>query len=143
MLAKLDAAAANFHSTSADFEFDSTQTDPVPNKDVQKGTVYYERKKAPISGWRHTSSRKTANPSPKSTRSQKAYSASTRNSKPGDHLQERQDRRLSPAWLRRQRQRSFEQKWDITYGGEETLNGVKTEKLDLVSEGPRGAKESF
>ena len=43
VLAKLDTAAANFHSTSADFQFDSYQTDPVPDKDTQKGVVYYER----------------------------------------------------------------------------------------------------
>src|SRR3974390_3376374 len=43
VLAKLDTAATNFHSTSADFQFDSYQTDPVPDKTVQKGTVYYAR----------------------------------------------------------------------------------------------------
>jgi hypothetical protein len=35
-----------FRSTSADFEFDSIETDPIYDKDVQKGTVYYERKGA-------------------------------------------------------------------------------------------------
>src|ERR1017187_6972272 len=44
VLHELDTAAANFQSTTADFEFDSIQTDPVPDKDVQKGVVYYERK---------------------------------------------------------------------------------------------------
>jgi outer membrane lipoprotein-sorting protein len=44
VLRKLDAAAADFHSTSAEFEFDSVQTEPVPDKDVQTGVVYYERK---------------------------------------------------------------------------------------------------
>ena len=43
-LTKLDAAAARFKSTTAKFEFDSIQTDPIPDKDVQTGTVYYERK---------------------------------------------------------------------------------------------------
>lgn len=43
-LAKLDAAAARFKSTSADFQFDSVQTDPVPDTEVQKGTAYYQRK---------------------------------------------------------------------------------------------------
>lgn len=42
-LAKLDAAAARFHTMTADFEFDSIQTEPVPDKDVQKGVVYYKR----------------------------------------------------------------------------------------------------
>jgi outer membrane lipoprotein-sorting protein len=43
ILHQLDFAAANFHSTSADVEFDTVQTDPVYDKDVQKGTVEYKR----------------------------------------------------------------------------------------------------
>ncbi|MGD0829800.1 MAG: hypothetical protein ABR907_02575 [Terracidiphilus sp.] len=43
VLRQLDQAAKNFHSTSADFEYDSIETDPVYDKDVQKGTVYYQR----------------------------------------------------------------------------------------------------
>jgi outer membrane lipoprotein-sorting protein len=42
-LRKLDAAAANFRSTSADFKFDTIETDPVYDDDVQTGVVYYER----------------------------------------------------------------------------------------------------
>jgi hypothetical protein len=43
VLRRLDAAALKFHSTSAEFEFDSVTTDPIPDKEVQKGKVYYER----------------------------------------------------------------------------------------------------
>jgi outer membrane lipoprotein-sorting protein len=43
VLRQLDLAAANFQSTSADVEFDTVQTDPVYDKDVQKGTVEYKR----------------------------------------------------------------------------------------------------
>src|SRR6516164_4213922 len=43
-LAKLDAAAAKFKSTSADFEFNSVITDPIPDTEVQKGAAYYQRK---------------------------------------------------------------------------------------------------
>jgi outer membrane lipoprotein-sorting protein len=43
ILQQLNVAAANFHSTSADFEFDTHETDPVPDTDVQAGTVYYQR----------------------------------------------------------------------------------------------------
>jgi outer membrane lipoprotein-sorting protein len=42
-LSKLDAAAARFHSTSADFQFDTVQTQPVPDTETQTGLVYYER----------------------------------------------------------------------------------------------------
>ncbi len=44
VLRSLDAAAAKFHSTSADFEFDSVISAPISQTTVQKGTVYYERK---------------------------------------------------------------------------------------------------
>ena len=50
ILRDLDAAAANFHSTAADFEFDSVTTDPIPDKDVQNGTVYFERKNKSFQG---------------------------------------------------------------------------------------------
>jgi outer membrane lipoprotein-sorting protein len=44
VLDRLNTAAANFHSAAADVEFDTIETDPVPDTDVQKGVVYYERK---------------------------------------------------------------------------------------------------
>jgi outer membrane lipoprotein-sorting protein len=44
VLHRLDVAAANFHSTSAHFEFDTNTSYPIPESDVQKGVVYYDRK---------------------------------------------------------------------------------------------------
>jgi outer membrane lipoprotein-sorting protein len=44
VLERLDAAAQKFHSTSADVEFDTIETDPVYDKDVQTGQVFYDRK---------------------------------------------------------------------------------------------------
>ena len=43
VLHKLDAAARNFHTTAADFQFDSYETDPIPDKDTQRGRIYYQR----------------------------------------------------------------------------------------------------
>ena len=43
VLAKLDAAAKNFHTTTASFEFDTVQTDPIPDTDKLTGTAYYQR----------------------------------------------------------------------------------------------------
>jgi outer membrane lipoprotein-sorting protein len=43
ILRRLDQAAKNFRSTSADFQFDTYITDPIPDQETQKGTVYYER----------------------------------------------------------------------------------------------------
>ncbi|MDR3772567.1 MAG: hypothetical protein P4L26_04410 [Terracidiphilus sp.] len=46
VLDRLNAAAQSFHSTSADVEFDDITTDPIYDKDVFKGVVYYDRKGA-------------------------------------------------------------------------------------------------
>jgi len=43
VLHELDVSAAGFHSTSADVEFDSVQTDPIYEKDIDKGAVEYKR----------------------------------------------------------------------------------------------------
>ena len=42
-IAKLNQAAKNLRSISADFEVDTNQTEPVPDTDVLKGVTYYER----------------------------------------------------------------------------------------------------
>src|SRR3984885_15384379 len=42
VLKKMDAAAASFHSTQADFEWDQYQK-VVDETDVQKGTIYFRR----------------------------------------------------------------------------------------------------
>ncbi len=44
VLDRLDLAAQNFHSTSAEVEFDDITTDPIDDKDVFRGVVYYDRK---------------------------------------------------------------------------------------------------
>jgi outer membrane lipoprotein-sorting protein len=44
VLRRLDQAAKNFRYTQADFQFDTYLTDPIPDQDTQKGTIYYERK---------------------------------------------------------------------------------------------------
>ena len=43
ILLQLDTAAASFHSTLADVEFETVQTDPAFEKDIDKGTVEYKR----------------------------------------------------------------------------------------------------
>jgi outer membrane lipoprotein-sorting protein len=43
VLARLDAAARNFHTATASFQFDSIQTDPIPDTDTLTGITYYDR----------------------------------------------------------------------------------------------------
>jgi outer membrane lipoprotein-sorting protein len=135
VLARLDAAAPNFHSTSAEFEFDTIQTDPVPDKDVQKGTVYYERSGSSFQMAAHINE-ENGKAVPKTYKYAKGVFqlfeqlpdqiTTYKNDKAGGYLLlgfGASGKELSD-------------KWDITYAGEETLNGVKTEKLDLVPKDP-------
>jgi outer membrane lipoprotein-sorting protein len=133
VLRRLDAAAASFHSTAADFEFDSVETDPVEDKDVQKGTVYYERKGSAFQMAAHIRE-VNGKPVPKTY----AYSAGV------VRLYEKLTNQVTTFSKLGQYESWFmlgfgasgkdlEQKWDIKYLGPETLNGVKTEKLEMIA----------
>lgn len=133
VLKELDASAAKFHSTSADFEFDTYQTDPFPDKDVQKGTAYYERKGAAFSMAAHINE-VNGKPVPK------IYMFSEGQLKFDDVMNDQviAYKRLSKfeSWFMLGFGASGEdlsEKWDIKDDGPETLDGVKTEKLELVA----------
>ncbi len=140
VLSKLDAAAARFKSTSADFEFDSIQTDPVPDKDVQKGTVYYNRKgngfemgihideingrPVPkvivVSGGVFKMYEKLINQVTTSNRASKYESYLILGFGAGG--------------------KDLREKWTIKDLGPETVDGAKTEKLELVAKDPEVLK---
>ncbi|MGA2352529.1 MAG: outer membrane lipoprotein-sorting protein [Terracidiphilus sp.] len=136
VLRQLDVAAANFRSTSADFEFDSVETDPIPDKDVQKGSVYYERKGPAFQMAAHITE-ENGKPVPKIygifggvvKLYEKLTNQETTFSKLGQF----------ESWFMLgfgASGKDLEKKWEITYLGPETLDGVKTEKLELVAKDP-------
>jgi outer membrane lipoprotein-sorting protein len=135
VLEKLDAAAANFHSVSADFEFDSYVTDPVPDKDVQKGTVYYERNGTNFQMAAHINE-ENGRPVPKIYKYSKGvfqlYERLT------DQVTTYKNDKLGGYLLLGfgASGKELSEKWDITYAGQETLDGVKTDKLELVAKDP-------
>jgi outer membrane lipoprotein-sorting protein len=133
VLRQLDQAAANFHSTSADFEFDSVETDPIYDKDVQKGTVYYERKGNAFHMAAHIhelngkiSSKVYSYVSGILNLYEKLTNQVTRFSKASQY-----ESYLMLGFGASGK--DLEEKWEITYLGPETLDGVKTEKLELVA----------
>ena len=139
-LAKLDAAAAKFRSTTADFEFDSVQTDPVPDTEVQKGTAYYQRKGTGFQMAAHINEingRKVP----------KVYVYSDGKLKLDEPLIN-QVTTLSGASQYESyimlgfgaSGKELTEKWEVTDQGPETINGVTTEKLDLVAKDPKVKK---
>lgn len=139
VLKKLDAAAANFRSTSADFQFDSYQTDPVPDKTTQKGTVYYERNGKNFQMAAHIAE-ENGKPVPKVYKYAKGefqlyekipdQVTTYKNDKVGGYLL------LGFGASGKQ----LEDKWDITYAGQEKLENITTDKLELVAKDPEVRK---
>jgi outer membrane lipoprotein-sorting protein len=141
VLAKLDAAAARFKSTTADFEFDSIQTDPIPDKDVQKGTIYFERNGKAFQMAAHIKE-VNGKPVPKTY----TFSKGVFKLWEGGNLDQ------VTTFARASKFESYlmlgfgasgkdlAEKWNITDDGPETLDGVKTEKLELVAKDPEVKK---
>ncbi len=133
VLRKLDAAAAKFTSTSADFEFDSVVTDPAPDKDVQNGTAYYERTGTAFKMAAHID-KLNGKPAPKMYTYEKGVL------KLYDGLTNQQRSFSKASKFESYLMLGFgasgtalEDKWTITYLGPDTVDGVKTEKLELVA----------
>jgi outer membrane lipoprotein-sorting protein len=144
VLERLNQSSANFHSTSADVEFDQIETDPVPDTDVQKGVVYYERKSGSFRAGVHFSQH---NGKP----SAKAYTYTNgvlSLFEPGPN----QVTNYTKAGKFESylilgfgaSGRELESKWNITDLGPETLSDgnaqVKTEKLELIAKDPEVRK---
>ena len=141
VLSKLDSAAKNFHTTTAAFEFDTVQTDPIPDTDVQKGTVYYQRSGTSFQMAAHLRER---NGHPAAT----AYIISGGVVRLSDTGKESDAKTYNQAskyesYLRLGFGASgadLRDKWDIKYLGKETIDGIATDKLELVAKDPNVLK---
>jgi outer membrane lipoprotein-sorting protein len=140
VLAKLDTAAANFHSTTADFEFDSVQTDPIPDTDVQKGTVHYERKGTGFQMGVHVNE-------VNGKQVPKVIVVSGGVFKLYDKLPDQVTTSNKVSKYESYLVLGFgasgkdlEQKWNVTYLGSETMSGIMTDKLQLVAKDPEVLK---
>ena len=136
ILHQLDEAAAKFRSATADFQFDSVMTDPIPDKDTQKGTVYYERKGDSFRMAAHIRE-KNGKPVPvvysyvdgHLRLFEPMINQVTTITKAGDYA----------SYLMLgfgASGKALAEKWDIKSLGQETIDGVTTEKLELIAKDP-------
>jgi len=135
VLSKLDTAAAKFHTVAADFQFDSIVTDPVPDKTVQKGTVYYERSGKNFQMGAHISE-ENSKPVPKVYKYSKGVFQLYE--KLPDQVTTYKNDKLGGYLLLGfgASGKELSDKWDVTYAGEEKLDNVITDKLELVAKDP-------
>ena len=141
VLARLDAAAQDFHSTSAHVEFDTIQTEPIPDKDVMTGTAYYERNGNHFQMAAHLT-RHNNRPAAKT------YILSGGTLRVSDTGKESD----AKAYTQAGKYESYlmlgfgasgaqlEEKWTIKYLGTEMIDGITTDKLELVAKDPEITK---
>jgi outer membrane lipoprotein-sorting protein len=140
VLARLDAAAKDFHTTTATFEFDSIQTDPIPDRDVMTGTAYYER-----NGHFEMAAHITAH---NGRPTQKTYIFSGGTLRVSDTGKAKDAKAYSEAGKYESylmlgfgaSGKDLEAKWKIKYLGKETIDGIVTDKLELVARDPKVLK---
>jgi outer membrane lipoprotein-sorting protein len=139
-LARLDAAAAKFKSTSADFEFNTSITDPIPDTEVQKGTAYYQRKGSTFQMAAHI---REVN----GKKVPKTYVYSDGKLKLHEPLINQVTVLSGVTQYEGYLMLGFgasgkelAEKWNITDEGPETINGVQTQKLELVPKDPKVLK---
>ncbi len=136
-LARLDAAAAKFHSTTANFEFTSIQTDPVPDKDVQTGVVYYQRTGSSFQMGLHITE-VNGEKAPKIIVCCQSGSVRLYDEKL-NHVTVFNKLSQYESWFMMgfgASGKDLAEKFDITDDGSETIDGVKTEKLEMIPKDP-------
>jgi outer membrane lipoprotein-sorting protein len=141
VLSKLDAAAQKFRTTSADLEWDSAQTDPIPDTDVQKGVVYYQRSGSTFQMGVHLAT----------DNGQSAPKVLVCCENGSIELYEKLPNQVTKLNKLSQYESWFmlgfgasgtelKEKWDIKYDGAETIDGVKTAKLEMTAKDPNVRK---
>lgn len=144
VLAKLDTAARGFHTTTATVEFDSIQTDPVPDKDIMTGTAYYERNSHFEMAVHFTTHISDGRSQPTA----KAYIFSNGTLRVSETGKEKDAKPYDQASKYESyfvlgfgaSGKDLEDKWAITYLGKETIDGISTDKLELVAKDPNVRK---
>ena len=140
VLRQLDESAKTFKSTAVDFEFDTNQTDPVPDKDTQKGTAYYERdgKKLQMAAHINEHNGQAVNNIYVYTNGVfRMYEGASGKVTVYDKLSQYESYFTLGFGASG---KELEEKWDIKYLGSEVLDGVQTEKLELVAKDPAARK---
>ena len=139
VLHKLDAASANFRTTAAEFEFDTVSTVPIYDKDVQKGTAYYKREGKAFQMAAHITE-VNGKPVPKDL----AYNGGkVVLFEPLMNQARVMDAAKYESYLLLgfgASGKELADKWHIKYLGQEVVDGIKTDKLELVAKDPNVLK---
>ena len=132
VLRQLDTSAKNFHSASADFEFQNIQTVPVPDTDTMSGSVYFEHRGGAVRMAAHVKQR---NGRPYGS----VYTYANGVFQLYDQQMNQVTKYRNSANLAGYISLGFgasgkelQDQYEISWLGQETIDGVKTDKLQLI-----------
>lgn len=135
-LSRLDQAAANFHTTTADFVFDTETVEPIADSDIQKGTIYYERHNG---GFKMAAHINQANNQPVTRAYADIDGHLSFYDQPTNQVTRVSGASKFEGYISLgfgASGRDLAEKWNITDLGPEVIDGVKTEKLELIAKDP-------
>jgi outer membrane lipoprotein-sorting protein len=141
VLQKLDAAAEGFQTTSARVQFDTIQTYPVPDTDVMTGSAYYEHKGNSFRMAAHIARHNNRDAAT-------TYIFSGGVLRVSDTGKERDAKSYSQVAKYESylmlgfgaSGKELEKKWTIKYLGTDRVDGVVTDKLELIARDPQVRK---
>jgi outer membrane lipoprotein-sorting protein len=136
VLSRLDQAAASFHTTTADFTFDTETVQPIADTDIQKGAVYYERQGSAFKMSAHINQ---ANGSPIVRAYTYADGRLSYFDQPTNQVTRFSGASKFEGYLMLgfgASGKDLAAKWNIRDLGPEVIDGVKTEKLELIAKDP-------
>ena len=137
VLAQLDASARNFRSASAQFEFKNIQTEPVPDTDVMTGSVYYEHSKGGVRMAAHVTER---NGRPYGAVYTYAHGTFQLYDQQLNQVRKLQNSANLAGYVSLgfgATGKELQDKFELSYLGQETIDGVKTAKLQLIPKDPK------
>lgn len=132
VLHQLDQSAKNFRSASADFEFKNIQTVPVPDTDVMTGTVYFEHRGGGVRMAAHVKQRNGQSYGAVYTYANGVFQLYDQQLNQVRKLQNSGNLAGYISLGFGASGSQLQDQFQITYLGEETIDGVKTEKLQLI-----------
>jgi hypothetical protein len=141
VLQELDTAAKNFHTTSAQVEVDTIQTNPIPDTDVMTGLAYYERSGDHFQVSAHFTADVTDGNSHPIAKTyifsggvfRLSETGKEKDAKPYPQASKYESYLMLGFGASGQ---ALADKWTIKYLGTEMVDGVKTDKLELVAKDP-------
>lgn len=137
VLAQLDKSARNFHSASADFEFKNIQTEPVPDTDVMTGTVYYQHQGSGLRVAAHIDRQNGQPYGSVYTYTNGVFQLYDPRMNQVTKLQNSTNLAGYVALGFGATGQDLQKEFQITYLGQETIDGVKTAKLELIFKNPK------